>query len=106
MAIDLGTQMKSSNEGIHSASAGGIWESTVMVFGCVRMEGEHMHIAPKLPKKWNRLVFPLCFKGNSLIVKAGHKSVAVENNGKKDVVIHLGKETVTIAAGQKVKRNL
>lgn len=106
LAIDLGTQMKSSNEGIHSASAGGIWESTVMGFGGVRMEGEYMRIAPKLPEKWNRLIFPLYFKGNSFIVKADHKSVAVENNGKKDVVILLGKEMVTIAAGQKVKRNL
>ena len=44
LTIDLGTQMKSSNEGIHSASAGGIWESTVMGFGGVRMEGEHMRI--------------------------------------------------------------
>lgn len=106
LTIDLGTQMKSSNEGIHSASAGGIWESTVMGFGGVRMEGEHMRIAPKLPEKWNRLIFPLCFKGNSFIVKADHKSVVVENNGKKDVAILLGKEMVTIAAGQKVKRNL
>ena len=106
LTIDLGTQMKSSNEGIHSASAGGIWESTVMGFGGVRMEGEHMRIAPKLPEKWNRLIFPLCFNVNSFIVKAYHKSVVVENNGKKDVAILLGKEMVTIAAGQKVKRNL
>lgn len=77
-----------------------------MGFGGVRMEGEHMRIAPKLPKKWNRLVFPLCFKGNSLKVTADYKSVAVENNGKKNVRILLGKEMVTIAAGQRVKRNL
>ncbi len=58
LSIDLGPEMKSSNEGIHSASTGGIWESTVMGFGGVRMEGSALRIAPKLPENWSRLVFP------------------------------------------------
>ena len=85
LTIDLGTQMKSSNEGIHSASIGGIWESTVMGFGGVRMQGEYLRISPKLPEKWKKLVFPLQFQGNSLNVIVTPNTVTVANNGNKDV---------------------
>lgn len=106
LTIDLGTQMKSSNEGIHSASIGGIWESTVMGFGGVRMEGEYLRISPKLPEKWKKLVFPLQFQGSSLNVIVTPNTVTVANNGNKDVTILIGKEMVTIKANEKEERNL
>lgn len=106
LTIDLGTQMKSSNEGIHSASIGGIWESTVMGFGGVRMQGEYLRISPKLPEKWKKLVFPLQFQGNSLNVIVTPNTVTVANNGNKDVKILIGKEMVTIKANEKEERNL
>lgn len=106
LTIDLGTQMKSSNEGIHSASIGGIWESTVMGFGGVRMQGEYLRISPKLPEKWKKLVFPLQFQGSSLNVIVTPNTVTVANNGNKDVTILIGKEMVTIKANEKEERNL
>ena len=81
LKIDLGPQMKSSDEGIHSASTGGIWESTVMGFGGVRMEGEHLRIAPKLPQKWNKLVFPLRFKRRTAQSRSGKRCGACGKQG-------------------------
>lgn len=106
LKIDLGPQMKSSDEGIHSASTGGIWESTVMGFGGVRMEGEHLRIAPKLPQKWNKLVFSLRFKGEPLKVEVEKDVVLVENRGKNQVFLLIGKEFVNIPAGHKVQKPL
>ena len=106
LKIDLGPQMKSSDEGIHSASTGGIWESTVMGFGGVRMEGEHLRIVPKLPQKWNKLVFPLRFKGEPLKVEVEKDVVLVENRGTNQVSLLIGKEFVNIPAGHKVQKPL
>lgn len=106
LKIDLGPQMKSSNEGIHSASIGGIWESTVMGFGGVRMEGERMRISPKLPQKWNRLVFPLVYQGCSLRITVDEHAVMVENQGMKNVELLIGKELVSVSAGEVVRKEL
>ena len=96
LSIDLGPEMKSSNEGIHSASTGGIWESTVMGFGGVRMEGSALRIAPKLPENWSRLVFPLVWQGQTLKVTATKDSVSVENCGEQKVEILLGENKTVI----------
>lgn len=104
--IDLGPQMKSSDEGIHSASIGGIWESTVMGFGGVRMEGENLRIAPRLPQKWKKLVFPLSFRGIPLTVTVGKSEVTVENHGEKDIVLLIGSEKTRIEAGHKEIKSL
>lgn len=102
--IDLGPQMNSSNEGIHSASIGGIWESTVMGFGGVRMEGEHLRITPRLPEKWTGLRFPLRFQGVSLWVSVNQREVVVENKGKKEISLLLCGDLITISAGQRAKK--
>ena len=96
LSIDLGPEMKSSNEGIHSASTGGIWESTVMGVGGVRMEGSALRIAPKLPENWSRLVFPLVWQGQTLKVTATKDSVSVENCGEQKVEILLGENKTVI----------
>lgn len=103
LMIDLGPQMKSSDEGIHSAAIGGIWESTVMGFGGVRMKGEDMHIAPRLPQKWNKLVFPLCVKGCQLKITASHDDLSVENMGQRESVLVLNGKRVLIEPGTVVR---
>ena len=103
LMIDLGPQMKSSNEGIHSAAIGGIWESTVMGFGGVRLKGEYLHIAPKLPEKWKKLIFPLCLKGCQLKITAAHQELIVENMGQQESSCVLNGELLSIEPGT-VKR--
>lgn len=64
--IDVGTNMKSSDHGIHAASLGGMWQCIVYGFGGVRMLGGELRINPHLPANWNRLRFPLCWQGERL----------------------------------------
>lgn len=77
-----------------------------MGFGGVRMEGEHLRIVPKLPQKWNKLVFPLRFKGEPLKVEVEKDVVLVENRGTNQVSLLIGKEFVNIPAGHKVQKPL
>ena len=69
ISVDLGPNMKSSDEGIHSASIGGIWAIYVLGFGGVNIDKNGLSINPRLPKEWSFLEFPLIYKGSSLRVR-------------------------------------
>ncbi|MCM7512224.1 glycoside hydrolase family 65 protein [Enterobacter hormaechei] len=59
IAIDLGDDPHSSDDGIHAAATGAIWSGAIQGFaGLQIIEGE-LHLAPKLPARWSRLAFPL-----------------------------------------------
>ena len=101
--IDLGPNMGTSDMGVHTASMGGIWQCAVYGFGGVRVVGSELHIAPRLPKKWQRIAFPLCWRGQTLSVDAVPGSVTVRNRGGKPVDLVVCGKAVTLAAGEAVK---
>ena len=64
--IDLGFNLKSSDEGIHSASMGGIWMAVVMGFAGFSNDMGTLNINPSIPKAWEKLSFNICWKGEKL----------------------------------------
>lgn len=94
--IDLGPNMKSSDHGIHGASLGGIWQTTVCGFGGVRMVGGTLRISPNLPESISEIDYPIFWKGNELRVKALPQSVTIENiSGKSPVTVDVKGESYT-----------
>ena len=83
--IDLGPAMNTSDMGIHSASMGGLWQCAVYGFGGVRVVGDELHIAPRLPETWSSLQFPLCWRGQRLTVRIRSGETAVTNGGDQAV---------------------
>jgi len=77
--IDLGPNMQTSDDGIHAASIGGIWQSVVYGFGGVRMLNGKLRIEPKLPKTWKSLQFSFCWQGQTLKVIILEDRLVVEN---------------------------
>ena len=77
--IDLGPNMQTSDDGIHAASIGGIWQSVVYGFGGVRMLNGKLRIEPKLPKTWKSLQFSFCWQGQTLKVNILKDRLIVEN---------------------------
>ena len=73
--IDLGQNMKSSNDGIHSASIGGVWQCVVMGFAGMRMYNGKLRFEPHLPKEWSELTFRVCWKGKQLDVTLTHTAI-------------------------------
>jgi len=73
--IDLGPNMKSSDEGIHAASLGGIWQCTVNGFGGVRLINNQLRISPSLPKTWRSLSFNLSYRGSKIQVSIDHQQL-------------------------------
>ena len=88
--IDLGPNMKSSDDGIHAASIGGIWQSIVYGFGGVRMLNGNLRIEPKLPKTWSSLEFKIIWKGQTLNITVKKDILIIENKTKeKEVTVHI-----------------
>ncbi|MGD0584058.1 MAG: glycosyl hydrolase family 65 protein [Bacteroidales bacterium] len=90
--IDLGTNMRSSDHGIHAGSLGGVWQIFVCGFGGIRMVGGNLRIEPKLPKEISRITYPIFWRGNLLEVTVDHGSLHVHNKGAESVTFsHSGK---------------
>ncbi len=65
---DLGDVRGNSADGIHAASAGGMWQALVFGFAGVRFEGEAVVTQPRLPSHWSRLAFRLVRHGQPVDV--------------------------------------
>ena len=50
-------------DGIHAASAGGLWQAVVFGFGGVEITGDGLCADPHLPPGWTRLAFRLQYRG-------------------------------------------
>lgn len=83
---DVGSNLKSCNNGIHSAACGGIWQCAVMGFGGVRIVDGELRIEPKLPAAWNSMEFALNWRGERLKVKIhADKAEIIREEVQKDV---------------------
>ncbi|MDH6365319.1 putative glycosyl hydrolase [Enterococcus sp. PF1-24] len=85
MNIDMGENMTSSNEGIHAASIGGIWQMTVLGYGGVRCLNGKLRIEPHLPEAWSKLSFGIVWQGNPLEIQVTKEQFSVRNLGVQEV---------------------
>ncbi|RUR79115.1 glycoside hydrolase family 65 protein [Chlorogloeopsis fritschii PCC 9212] len=57
--VDLADVRRNAHEGIHAASAGGVWQAVIFGFAGVRMTNFGPIACPNLPPNWTRLKFRL-----------------------------------------------
>lgn len=60
--VDLEDLRGNAHEGIHGASAGGVWQMVVFGFGGINLTPSGPVATPQLPPSWNRLRFKLHWK--------------------------------------------
>jgi len=93
--IDLGPNMKSSDDGIHAASLGGIWNSTVLGFGGLSQDGDTLIVELQLPQEWNNLNFYYMFKGSRLHFNISKTQLKIKNLSEKTIPVKInGKESM------------
>lgn len=66
---DLFDVRKNADDGIHAASAGGLWQAIVFGFAGLNFENGQPVINPRLPSHWRRLSFSFQFRGQSCRVE-------------------------------------
>jgi len=59
IAIDLGDDPHSSDDGIHAAATGAIWSGVIQGFAGLQIVEGELHLAPRIPTHWQKLTFPL-----------------------------------------------
>ena len=59
--MDLGNVAGNASDGVHIASAAGVWSSLVFGFGGVRDFDGQLSFSPRLPRAWKELAFSLRF---------------------------------------------
>ncbi len=64
--IDLGNNMGNAAGGVHAAAIGGLWQALVFGFGGVEAHRDGLTINPHPLPYWQRLGFPLHFRGREL----------------------------------------
>src|SRR5690606_9592917 len=66
--VDLGDLHHNAADGVHVASAGGVWMALVCGFGGMRDWAGELSFDPRLPEDWPSLTFPLEWQGTRLEV--------------------------------------
>ncbi len=61
--VDLLNVRGNTGDGVHAASAGGLWQAAIFGFGGVRLTAEGPIAHPQLPPHWRRLAFRLKYRG-------------------------------------------
>jgi len=67
-AIDLSNHRGKAEGGVHIATLGGLWQAAVFGMGGIRLRDDGLVIDPHLPSSWDRLSFPLQWRGRRLFV--------------------------------------
>jgi beta-phosphoglucomutase len=61
--VDLEDNRGNTGDGIHAASAGGLWQAVVFGFGGIQLKDSGPIATPHLPPTWTRLKFKLHWRG-------------------------------------------
>ena len=60
---DLWNIRGNAGDGIHLASAGGLWQALTFGFAGLRLTDDGYTLNPQLPRRWTRLSFSFYLKG-------------------------------------------
>ena len=66
--VDLADLHSNASDGVHVASAGGVWSALVFGFGGMRDYHGEVSFDPRLPRDWEALTFRITLKGSRVRV--------------------------------------
>ncbi|MCG1031701.1 glycoside hydrolase family 65 protein [Bacillus amyloliquefaciens] len=98
IAIDLGDDPHSSDEGIHAAATGAIWSGVIQGFAGLQVIDGELHLAPKLPAHWRKLTFPLRWRNAHMNVTCEHDRLTIETS--VPVTLTLWERTLNVSGRQ------
>jgi alpha,alpha-trehalose phosphorylase len=70
--MDLANIAGNASDGVHIASAAGVWSALVFGFGGVRDDDGRLSFTPHLPQAWDTLAFSLRFCDRQVRVRLTH----------------------------------
>jgi alpha,alpha-trehalose phosphorylase len=96
--MDMADLAGNTTDGVHMASAGGVWLAIVHGFLGLRRHGELLNFAPRLPQEWTHLNVNLAHRGRQLRIRLHPDSMNIHMEGEA-LSIEVGDEQVTLEPG-------
>lgn len=94
---DIANSHDNTSDGVHLASAGGVWLSLVEGFAGLRIKGGQVTFASHLPLGWRSMSFNLAFRGNLVKVVVTPDGVKTENVKGNDDSLTEKQEKIAVA---------
>jgi alpha,alpha-trehalose phosphorylase len=104
--IDLSSIAGQASDGVHIASAAGVWSALVFGFGGVRDHEGQLSFDPRLPRGWTSLGFSVRFHGRQIRVDLTHdeERYVLAEGEPLDVVIRGESRLVSAQTPAVIKR--
>ncbi len=90
---DLHDVRGNADDGIHAASAGGLWQAVVFGFAGLRLGQDGLTLTPRLPAHWRRLSFRIRYRGESYridIRQGGEARISNEEANSQSITVRQG----------------
>ena len=100
--VDLADLHANASDGVHVASAGGVWSALVYGFGGMRDHGGAWTIDPRLPEEWTALTYRLTLQGTRLRVRVEPHQVSLTVEDGDQVEITVRGKLVQVTPGEPV----
>lgn len=96
--VDLGNLHHNTGDGVHIASAGGVWNALVHGFGGMRQDDGALAFDPRLPEGWEGLDFPLTLRGSRFRVRLRPEEISFTLETGEEVEVTVRGESVRVTA--------
>ncbi|WP_438353971.1 glycoside hydrolase family 65 protein [Microbacterium sp. CJ88] len=100
--VDLADLHHNASDGVHVASAGGVWTALVSGFGGMRDHFGDLSFDPRLPVDWPELTFVLHWHGTRLDVSVTRDALTVRATGEEAVEFTVRGTAHRVAGGETV----
>jgi alpha,alpha-trehalose phosphorylase len=103
LLMDLADVAGNVVDGVHVASAGGVWMTLVYGFGGLRDHSGELSFDPRLPRPWTRLAFNLRFHDRQVRIDLTHEVFTFEVIEGERLTIDVRGTEVTLVPGEAVE---
>ncbi|SDG89457.1 glycoside hydrolase family 65 protein [Microbacterium pygmaeum] len=100
--VDLADLHHNASDGVHVASAGGVWTALIAGFGGMRDHFGELTFDPRLPADWPELSFPLHWHGTRLQVTITREELRVRAGDGEPLVFSVRGDAYAIGANEEV----
>ena len=101
--LDLCDAHGNTSDGVHIASAGGVWAGIVHGFAGMVERGDRLEFSPRLPAVWSGLSFHLTRHGSKVRVDLDHDGCTLTLVDGLGVPVGIGDERLVVTADDPVR---
>ena len=97
--MDLGNWAGNAEDGVHIASAAGVWLALVYGFAGLRDHGGKLRFDPRVPVTWQELAFSLRIGNQALAVRLNSETIAFGWSGPEPLPVTVRGREFTVPGG-------